>query len=148
MTDTRSSAIGSSEWAATLLRLGLRGLFIAHGALKFFVFTPAGTYGYFEKLGMPGIMGYAPRGAELVIGAALILGIATRWAALAGIPLLLGAIVMVHGPNGFWAGKNGWEYIGLWIAAQAALALLGDGKLALGKLFSNTRGAGSQSVHA
>ena len=43
MTDTRSSAIGSSEWADTLLRLALGGLFIAHGALKFFVCTPART---------------------------------------------------------------------------------------------------------
>jgi putative oxidoreductase len=148
MTDARSSATGSSDWAATILRLSLGGLFIAHGWLKLFVFTPAGTYGYFEKLGMPGVMGYATMAAEFTIGAALILGIATRWVALAGIPLLLGAIAVVHGPNGFWAGKNGWEYIGLWIAAQAALALLGDGKLALGKLFSSSHGAGSPPVHA
>jgi len=147
MSDTSTPA--TTEWAATLLRLALGGLFIAHGSLKFFVFTPAGTWAYFEKLGMPGLMGYATIAAELAIGAALVLGIATRWAALAGIPLLLGAIVMVHGPNGFWAGKNGWEYVGLWIAAQAALSLLGDGKLALGKLFPPGHHSGpANAAHA
>ena len=64
---------------------------------------------------------------------ALILGIMTRVAALVLVPVLLGAIVTVHGPAGFFftnAG-GGWEYLALWIVALVALALAGDGAYAL-----------------
>ncbi|MEA2728644.1 MAG: putative oxidoreductase, partial [Acetobacteraceae bacterium] len=40
--------------AALILRLGTGGLFLAHAALKFFVFTPAGTAKFFESVGLPG----------------------------------------------------------------------------------------------
>ena len=133
MTETRST-----EWAATILRLSLGILFATHAGLKLFVFTPAGTYAYFEKLGLPGILGHATIAGEFAIAAALVLGIATRWASLAGIPILLGAIVMVHGAKGFWADSGGWEFIGVWIVALVVQVLLGDGKLALGKRLSFT----------
>lgn len=136
-----------AEWAATVLRLSLGTLFIAHAGLKFFVFTPAGTWAYFEKLGLPGIVGYATIAGEFAIGAALVLGIATRLAALAGVPIILGAIFMVHGANGFWAGKNGWEYLGFWTAALLAQALLGDGALSLGRVLRITRRT-AQPAHA
>ena len=136
-----------AAWAATILRLSLGTLFIAHAGLKFFVFTPAGTWAYFEKLGLPGVMGYATIAGEFAIGAALILGIATSLAALAGVPIILGAIFMVHGANGFWAGKNGWEYLGFWIAALIAQALLGDGAFSLGRVLRASRGT-AQPAHA
>jgi len=136
-----------AAWAATILRLSLGTLFIAHAGLKFFVFTPAGTWAYFEQLGLPGVMGYATIAGEFAIGAALILGIATRLAALAGVPIILGAIVMVHGAKGFWASNNGWEYLGFWIAALIAQALLGDGALSLGRVLRAPRGT-AQPAHA
>ena len=144
---TERNADTSAAWAATILRLSLGALFIAHAGLKFFVFTPAGTWAYFEKLGMPGIIGYATIAGEFAIGAALILGVATRLAALAGVPIILGAIVMVHGANGFWAGKNGWEYLAFWTAALIAQALLGDGALSLGRILRAPRGT-TQPAHA
>ena len=150
MTATRNAdtrADSGADWAATILRVSLGTLFIAHAGLKFFVFTPAGTWSYFEQLGMPGIVGYATIAGEFAIGAALILGIATRLAALAGVPIILGAIFMVHGANGFWAGKNGWEYLGFWTAALIAQALLGDGALALGRVFRAPRRT-DQPAHA
>ena len=50
---------------------------------------------------------------------------------LALIPVLLGAIVTVHGPAGFFFNNpnGGWEYLAFWIAALVAQALLGDGAL-------------------
>ncbi len=54
--------------AALLLRLTLAALFLAHAWLKIFVFTPAGTAGFFESLGLPGIVAYLTIFAE-VIGA-------------------------------------------------------------------------------
>lgn len=127
-----------ADLAALMLRLSLGILFAAHAGLKLFVFTPAGTYAYFEKLGLPGILGHATIAGEFAIAAALILGIATRWAALAGIPILLGAIVLVHGAKGFWATNGGWEFIGFWIVALVVQVLLGDGKFALSQRLSFT----------
>ena len=49
------------------------------------------------------------------------------------MPVLLGAIVTVHGPAGFFFNNpnGGWEYLALWIVALVAQALLGDGAYAL-----------------
>ncbi|TMV57201.1 hypothetical protein FGG78_37300, partial [Thioclava sp. BHET1] len=47
--------------------------------------------------------------------------------------VLLGAALTAHVPNGFsfTNAGGGWEYPVLWAIAQFALALLGDGALAL-----------------
>ena len=36
----------ATQCAATLLRVTMGGLFLFHGAVKLFIFTPAGTAGY------------------------------------------------------------------------------------------------------
>lgn len=122
----------TAPYAALVLRLALGVMFVAHGLLKVLVFTPAGTVGYFESLGLPGLLAYATMAAELGGGLALLLGIASRWVALALIPLLAGTL-LVHGANG-WLFANpggGWEYPVFLMAAAAAQALLGDGAYAL-----------------
>jgi putative oxidoreductase len=133
MSDSSQAAKSPAEWAATLLRIALGALFLSHGLIKLLVFTPAGTYAFFEKLGLPGVLGYATMAAECAIGTALILGLFTRLAALAGIPILVGALVAVHIANGFSAGRNGWEFVGFWVVALLVQVMLGDGKLALGR---------------
>lgn len=119
--------------AALLLRLSLGGLFLAHAALKLFVFTPAGTAGYFGSLGLPPALAYVTMAAEILGGVALLLGVWTRWAALLLIPILAGAIATVHGPAGFFFNnpKGGWEFLALWIVALVVQALIGDGAFAL-----------------
>jgi len=118
--------------AAALLRVSSGVLFLAHGLLKVNVFTVAGTVGYFESLGLPGGLAYLTILAELVGGAALILGVATRLVALALIPVLLGA-VWVHSGNGwlFSGAGGGWEFPLFWAMVQGVIALLGRGTLAL-----------------
>ena len=122
--------------AALLLRIALAILFFAHAWLKIRVFTPAGSVKYFESLGVPGWLAYATMAAEIGGGALLLLGIETRWVALALVPLMLGTIVLVHGKNGFWFTNKdgGWEYPAFWIVGLLALALLGDGSAALGPM--------------
>ncbi len=122
--------------AALLLRLSLGIMFYAHAWLKIKVFTPAGTAKYFESLGVPGWLAYATMAAEIAGGTLLILGIETRWVALALVPLILGTIVLVHGKNG-WVFTNkdgGWEYPAFWAVGLLVLALLGDGSAALGPM--------------
>lgn len=128
MIDTRTA-----PYAALVLRVTLGALFLAHAGLKIFVFTPAGTAQFFGSLGLPPALAYLIILAEVAGALALILGVYTRWAALALIPILLGAIVTVHGPAGFFFSnpKGGWEFLAFWILALLTQALLGNGAYAL-----------------
>jgi putative oxidoreductase len=128
MNDTRTAPYG-----ALLLRLSLGGLFLAHAGLKLLVFTPAGTAKFFASVGLPPALAYVTIAAEIVGGIALILGVWTRVVAIAVTPILLGAIVAVHGSAGFFfdSPTGGWEYPAFWIVALIVQALLGDGAFAL-----------------
>jgi putative oxidoreductase len=128
MIDTRTA-----PYAATVLRVALGLLFLARAGLKLFVFTPAGTAQFFGSLGLPGPLAYLVILAEVVGGIALIAGIYSRIVALALTPVLLGAIVTVHGPAGFFFTNpnGGWEFLALWIVGLLAVALIGDGAYAL-----------------
>lgn len=120
------------DLAATLLRVTTGGLFVTHGLLKVFVFTFAGTVGYFESLGLPGFLAYLTIFAEVFGGLALLAGFKTRIVALAMIPLLLGAAYFGHGANGFFFqnANGGWEYPAFWAVVMAVQALLGAGAYA------------------
>lgn len=139
----------TAPYAALLLRLTLGGLFIAHASLKLFVFTPAGTAKFFGSLGLPPELAYVTITAEILAAIALILGVATRWVALAAVPILLGAIFTVHGAAGFFFTnpKGGWEYPAFWAVTLVIQALLGDGAYALGALRGNLAGGQLRSAH-
>lgn len=134
-TPTTSTETRNADLAALILRVSTGGLFIAHALMKIMVFTPAGTASYFESLGLPGFLAYLTIAAELVGGALLILGVATRWIALALAAELLGAAILGHGSNGFFFNNEGggWEYPVFWAVVLVALSLLGNGAYALGK---------------
>ena len=138
MIDTRTA-----PYAATALRAALGILFLAHAGLKLFVFTPAGTAQFFGSLGLPGPLAYLVILAEIIGGIALIAGVYSRIVALALIPILLGAIVTVHGPAGFFFTNpnGGWEFLALWVVGLIAVALLGDGAYALKPTPAATRPA-------
>ena len=123
----------TAPYAALLLRLTLGFLFLVHASLKLFVFTPAGTAKFFVSLGLPNELAYLVIAAELLFGIALILGIWTRFVAIAATPILLGAIFTVHGAAGFFFNNpnGGWEFPAFWAVALVVLALLGDGAYAL-----------------
>ena len=133
MNDTRLA-----PYATTLLRVSLGVLFLVHVGLKIFVFTPAGTAGYFASLGLPPTLAYVIIALELVGGLALVLGVYARIAALMLIPDLIGTIVAVHGQAGFFFTdpKGGWEYPAFWSIALLVLACLGDGAYALRRTFA------------
>lgn len=122
----------TAPYAALLMRLCLGALFLAHAGLKLFVFTPAGTAGFFASLGLPPAMGDFTIAWEVCGGLALILGLRPRIAVLAMIPDLLGAIVLVHARVGFFFTDSGggWEYPGLWACRPACARA--DGRWHLG----------------
>ncbi|MGL4312108.1 MAG: DoxX family protein [Paracoccaceae bacterium] len=123
----------NADLAAALLRVTSGGLFIAHALLKIIVFTPAGTAGYFESIGLPGALAYLTIVAELAGGLALIAGFKTRLVSLALIPVLLGAAWFGHGANGFFFSNanGGWEYPAFWAVTLLVQALLGAGAYAV-----------------
>src|SRR5258708_36714760 len=128
MTDNRTV-----PYAALVLRLSLGVLFLAHVALKVFVFTAAGTAQYFASLGLPPALAYLTMLGEAGGGVALVLGVHTRLSSLALTPILIGAIVTAHAANG-WLFSNaggGWEFPAFWAATLVGQALLGDGAFAL-----------------
>jgi putative oxidoreductase len=116
-----------------LLRFALGAMFIAHSILlKLMTFTLQGAAQFFVSIGLPGWLAYATFFAEAIGGVLLILGVQTRWVALALSPILLGAL-WVHAGNGwvFTAANGGWEYPAYLFVLSIAQALIGDGALAL-----------------
>lgn len=122
----------TSEYGALILRLALGAMYLAHGLLKVFVFTLPGTAGFFESQGFPTWTAYLVVAAELLAGIALIIGFQVRLVALAGLPILFGALA-VHLPNGwvFSAANGGWEYPAFLIVASIVQALIGAGAYAV-----------------
>jgi putative oxidoreductase len=117
---------------ALVLRLALGVMFIAHALLKYYVFTLPGTAQFFGSLGLPPPLGYVTFYAELAGGVLLLLGVYTRYVALALVPILLGA-TWAHTGNGwvFSAPNGGWEYPAFLTVAAIVQALIGDGAFAL-----------------
>ncbi|WP_179401617.1 DoxX family protein [Burkholderia guangdongensis] len=122
-----------NEFAATLLRVALGVLYLAHVAQKVFVFTLPGVAGFFASIGLPAWLAYVTTAVELVGGIALLAGFQVRVAALVLLPFMLGA-TFAHLPNGwsFASPHGGWEYPAFWAVALAVQALLGGGAFALG----------------
>ena len=122
-----------AAYGIAALRIGQGLLFIAHGSIKLFVFTPAGTAAYFVSLGLPVFLAYLTIVAELIGGLALTLGFYGRIVALGFVPLMLGTIITAHGAKGFLFSSpgGGWEFPAFWTLALVVQALLGEGALSL-----------------
>ena len=129
-----------TDVAAFLLRVTLGIMFLAHSLiLKLFVFTLPGTAQFFESIGMSGWLAYVVFPAEVVAGVLLVLGIQTRWVALATVPILAGA-TWAHSGNGWMFGyeNGGWEYPAYLTLLAFVQSLLGDGAFALNRSLSLT----------
>jgi putative oxidoreductase len=125
------------NFALLALRLVVGGLFVGHGVQKLFgSFGGAGLEGTaagFEKGGLrPGwLHAWAAGLAEAGGGLLLALGLATPFAAAGLIAVMTAAIVTVHGPNGVWVTKGGYEYNLVLIAVAIVLAGVGPGAWSL-----------------
>ncbi|HEY2376763.1 MAG TPA: DoxX family protein [Gemmatimonadaceae bacterium] len=122
--------------ALTLIRLIVGIVFLVHGSQKLFVFGIGGITGFFSQMGipLPMIAGPVVTFVELLGGIALILGIFTRVAAILLAIDMCGAILFVHGKNGFFL-PNGFEYALTLLTANIALAIGGPGEYAVESRF-------------
>lgn len=130
---TSANRLANADIAALILRVTMGVLFIAHGWMKYSVFTPAGTAGYFASIGLPPFLAYVTIAVEILGGLALIAGLWTRWVSILLIPVMVGAGYFGHGANGFFFSTEGggWEYPAFWTVTLVVQALLGGGALAL-----------------
>jgi putative oxidoreductase len=87
------------------------------------IFTPEGTAPFFGSLGLPPTQADRVTVGEVVSSIVLVLGVLTGCAALSLIPIVRGAIVLVHLPMALFLSNphGGWEFL-----AFCAIALLGQ----------------------
>jgi len=137
----------SPSWAITVVRVTLGVIFFAHGSQKvlgwFGGYGLKGTTGYLVSTGLPLAVAYAVCFFEFLGGLGLVVGLLTRLAALAIITVMVGAIVKVHAPHGFFInwelapGKgHGIEANLAFIAMALACVIAGGGALSLDALLA------------
>jgi len=117
---------------ATLLRLGLGVMWIAHALLKWFVFTIPGFAVWLESQGIPAFMAWPVFLLELTGGVMILIGFYGRYFSAILVPILLVA-AWTHVSNGWLhtSAGGGWEYPMFLVVASIAHVLLGDGRFAM-----------------
>jgi putative oxidoreductase len=122
-----------------LVRVVVGIIFAAHGAQK--LFGAFGGPGLAAMAKMMGPLGYPVTIGEFFGGLGLVVGFLTRFSAASLIVIMLGAIGMVHGKNGFFLGTGpestlataGFEYCLALIGLLLPILIAGPGRIAIGR---------------
>ena len=114
-----------------ILRLVVGTIFAIHGSQKLFgAFNGPGLEAIVKMLGP---IGYLVTIGEFFGGLGLIVGFLSRFSAASIIVIMLGAIAHVHGKNGFFLDKGGFEYNLSLIGLLLPILLSGPGKYSIGR---------------
>jgi len=133
----------------TAARLLLAVVMFPHGAQKalgwFGGYGWSGTMGFLTgQVGLPAALAALVIGIEFLAPLFLVAGLATRAAALGIAAVMVGAVVTVHLPFGFfmnWSGAQGgegFEYHLLALGLAVALLLEGAGRASLDRLLARS----------
>src|SRR5262245_19270009 len=97
---------GAQAWGITLLRLIVGVVLVMHGYLALTLLGPQTVAGYITRIGYPAslatVLAWYLIVAHLAGGGLIIIGLWTRWAALANIPPLASAVFLLHLGQGFF----------------------------------------------
>ncbi len=126
---------------STFQRILVAAVMFPHGAQKllgwFGGYGFEGTLGFFASLNIPSILGVLVILGESIGAVALALGLATRLTAFGISAAILGAMLLVHLPHGFfmnWFGNQkgeGIEFALLMLGLSLPLIVRGGGRYAL-----------------
>jgi putative oxidoreductase len=139
----------TDDFAMTILRLILGGVFFAHGAQKalgwFGGYGFSGTMGFFtQQMHIPAPFAFLAICAEFLGGIGLLIGFLGRVAAFGILSNMLVAVWMVHFKLGFFANwyglkkGEGYEYHLLAIAISLGLMIKGSGALSIDRALSKS----------
>ncbi len=127
--------IDKYAWALFIVRLTLGSIFILHGGQKVLGwFGGSGLQGFVNwasGMGVPTIFAYLAAFAEFFGGIMLFFGIFPELGATMIIPVMLGAVFLVHWKSGYFIQNNGFEYPLNLIFLLIAIIIGGGGKLVL-----------------
>jgi putative oxidoreductase len=129
------AAYPRAQWALFIVRITLGTIFIAHGGQKVLgLFGGPGLEGFVKWIGgfgVPPMLAYLAAFAEFTGGLLLFCGIAAELGALLVIPVMLGAVILIHWKHGFFSQDGGFEYPLSLIFFSLAIIVGGPGKYAL-----------------
>ena len=134
-------ASATQAWGTTLIRLIVGVVLAMHGYLALVVLGPQTVAGYISRMGYPTslatILAWYLVAAHLAGGILIIIGLWTRWAALANIPPMASAVLLLHFNQGFFmkvvegapgrSAVGGYEFSLTVLVATIALVLMGSG---------------------
>lgn len=127
--------------ALLVARVVVGVIMAAHGAQKLFgAFGGPGLAATVEQMGP---IGYLVMIGEFFGGLGLIFGFLCRFSAAAIIVIMIGAIAMVHGKNGFFMSAGGFEYNLAIIGLLAPILIAGPGRIAIGRFLPLPKAAQS-----
>ena len=129
------------EFSLLVVRVIVGIIFFYHGAQK--MFGMYGGHGLSATVEQMGPIGYLVAIGECFGGLGLILGFLSRFSAASLIVIMIGAIVQVHGKNGFALANQGYEYNLALIGLLLPILLTGPGAFAIGRFLPLPKSGGS-----
>ena len=127
-----------------VVRLIVGVVFAYHGAQKLFgAFGGPGLSKTVDMLGL-GPLGYLVIIGEFFGGLGLIFGFLSRFSAASLIVIMIGAIALHHGKNGFSLEHGGFEYNLALIGLLVPVLLCGPGRYAVGQYLPLPKVRGSR----
>jgi putative oxidoreductase len=119
-----------APYSYAFMRFSAGAIMVPHGVQKLFFGTAVNTAQGMAAKGFPFSLqlAYLVGVVELVVAAALAIGLFTRLAAAILWIELLVILIWFVGPNGYFWGRQGYEFVLLWMLLFTAIFFRGGGR--------------------
>jgi putative oxidoreductase len=125
-----------APYSYAFMRFSAGAILVPHGWQKIVNGTYVNTAKGLTAKGfpMPTELAYFVGCVELFVAAALAIGLFTRFCAVTLWIQMLVIIIYFVGPNGYFWGKQGYEFALLWLLLYTAIAAKGGGRYSVDRL--------------